>query len=66
MSHAYIVFVGGQIPKQKWKISEKDTFSFYTGVGDTSIARGEFTIEGLVPTVVLTDIKASDEQYKSF
>jgi hypothetical protein len=60
LSHRYIVFVGGQVEKYKGRVSEDDPFVFYAGVGDTAIARGEFTVRSLLPPDVLTDIAALD------
>jgi hypothetical protein len=54
--HSYIVFVGGQTPMVADKTGLDDTFNFYSGIGDTAIARGEFTIRNLLPDDVITDI----------
>jgi hypothetical protein len=58
------MFVGGQTEKIKGRNGEYDVFSFYTGVGDTAVARAEFSIAKLTPDEVLADIRARSEHEK--
>ncbi len=55
--HCYIAFAGGQTERVQGRNSENDLFTFFSGVGDTAIVRAEFTIRGLLPPDVLTDIQ---------
>lgn len=61
LPHEYIVFVGGQIERYPGKNTEDDPFVFFAGVGDTAIAKGEFTIRDLTPSDVLRDISLIPE-----
>ncbi len=64
LTHTYILFVGGQLPKDKEKSGEDDVFVFYAGAGDTAIVRGEFTIRSLTPPKVIEDILAKEAHSK--
>lgn len=39
-----VMFAGGQVAKDPAKISEYDEFTFYTGAGDTAVARADFRL----------------------
>lgn len=60
LTHSYITFAGGQTPVCPEQNGVDDLFTFYTGVGDTAISRGEFTLRDLLPEKVITDIAAHD------
>ena len=60
LTHSYITFVGGQTPVNPEQTGVDDLFTFYTGVGDTAICRGEFTLRELLPEKVLADIGVHD------
>lgn len=65
LPHRGIIFAGGQIEAIKGKNGIDDLFSFYSGVGDSAIARAEFTLRQLLPEAVICDIsKRSD--YSNF
>jgi hypothetical protein len=53
-----VMFAGGQEAVVPGRNGLDDLFTFYTGVGDTAVARAEFRLRDLVPTAVIDDIQA--------
>jgi predicted GH43/DUF377 family glycosyl hydrolase len=53
-----VMFAGGQEPVDPSRRDLDDLFTFYTGVGDTAVARAEFRLRDLLPAAVIEDIRA--------
>jgi hypothetical protein len=52
-----VMFAGGQLEAVPGKNGLDDLFQCYTGVGDTAVARAEFTLRELLPPEVIADIE---------
>ncbi|MCX6359995.1 MAG: hypothetical protein NT029_09320 [Armatimonadetes bacterium] len=52
-----VMFAGGQVEADAGKIGPDDLFHFYTGVGDTAVARASFRLRDVAPSQVLADIE---------
>ncbi len=53
-----VMFAGGQVEAEAGANGVDDLFHFYTGVGDTAVARASFRLRDVVPPQVLADIEA--------
>lgn len=53
-----VMFPGGQLPVHPGQAGLDDRFMFFTGVGDTAVARAEFTLRDLMPSAVIEDIQS--------
>lgn len=51
-----VMFAGGQVEVESGKNGLDDLFAFYTGVGDTAVARATFRLRDLLPDRVIRDI----------
>jgi predicted GH43/DUF377 family glycosyl hydrolase len=56
-----VMFAGGQIEADAGRNGLDDLFHFYTGVGDTAVARASFRLRELLPKAVVEDIAARGE-----
>lgn len=52
-----VMFAGGQVEVEAGRNGVDDLFTFYTGVGDTAVARATFRLRDVVPGQVLADIE---------
>lgn len=53
-----VMFAGGQVEAEAGRNGLDDTFHFYTGAGDTAVARASFRLRDVLPAEVVEDIQA--------